>query len=67
MLSECPKCGCREFELIESPGKSSSVLVMCCDNCGYVDGAMVDNTPSEVDDIVSKFEKYSTLKAGSFK
>ena len=62
LLSFCPKCGCREFELKEFNENSKPVIAINCDNCGYIAGLQEHYTPNEKDNMVAKLEKYLDSK-----
>ena len=56
MLSQCPKCGCREFELKE--------LTIICDHCGsIIELDLVSNTD---DSFLERFEAITGAEKGSY-
>jgi predicted nucleic-acid-binding Zn-ribbon protein len=58
----CPKCGSWSFELKEIIENSKTILVHCCEQCGYEVGRQENYTPCETDDIVAKYEKLTDSK-----
>jgi len=54
----CPKCGNCSFELKEITENSKTILVKCCDECGYEAGRQENYIPCETDDILKIHEKF---------
>jgi len=62
LVSSCPKCENRSFEIKEIVENSKTILVRCCTFCDYEVGRQENYTPCETDDIVRKFEKLMGCK-----
>ena len=52
----CPKCNSYEFMLESLPIKNSTSakIIKQCKNCGYIVNSVIDNNPSETDDLFYK-------------